>query len=284
VRVAERAAHLPLPHGSHAPPHHREPRQGGHPFGLLQPPRPEGCRVVAPAHAWCDGAMLPLIGLEYRDLRTPLRPQRRGQDRPPRRLFGEPHGRWGHDAPRADGDLGGLRRRRTASPRALLGPADRGDTRVERLRAPEARRAAPPALPTACVVAAGRLGGGGPGPPAGGHALAGRGAPLDLLGWGGGTRRGCWRGSLARGDAQTTARGPVETPVRVRHGPATDDAGPMPAARRRLPGPSRVCEPAGHRSGLLAPRLSLLAPRTRTRPQRDAPHPRLQAPPSVRFP
>ena len=113
--------------------------------------------------------------------------------------------------------------------------------------------------------------GGGTGTPAGGHALEGRGDTRGRWGWGGGRRRGRWRGSLARVDAQQPARCHVETPVRVLHGHATDDTWPMPAARRRLPGPARVCEPSGAAPVLLAPRLALLASRTRPRPQREAP-------------
>src|SRR5262244_2367467 len=45
VMVAERAADLPLEHGIHEQPHHREHRQGGNPFGFLQPHRTDGCRV-----------------------------------------------------------------------------------------------------------------------------------------------------------------------------------------------------------------------------------------------
>jgi hypothetical protein len=111
------------------------------------------------------------------------------------------------------------------------------------MRAPEARRAAPPSLPTAFVVADGRLGGGCTGKPAGFHALDVLGDTLGLLGLGGGIRRGCWLGSLARVDDQQTALGHVETPVRVLHGHATDDALPLPASRRLLPGPSRFFEP-----------------------------------------
>jgi hypothetical protein len=115
--------------------------------------------------------------------------------------------------------------------------------RAENLRAPGARRAAPPSLPTAFIGTEGRLGGGGTGKPAGFHALDGLGDPRGLLALGGGIRRGRLLGSLARVDDQQTSLCHVETPVRVLHGHATDDAVPMPAAPRRLTGPLRFFEP-----------------------------------------
>jgi len=113
------------------------------------------------------------------------------------------------------------------------------------MRAPGAWRAAPPALPPACRVPAGRLGGGGPGQPTGCHAREGRGATRGLFAWGGGRRRGRLRGALARVDDPHTERCHGETPGRGRHGPATADALPRPAARRRLTGPPRFGEPEG---------------------------------------
>src|SRR4030095_14230173 len=110
------------------------------------------------------------------------------------------------------------------------------------MRAPEARRAAPPALPTAFIVADGRLGVGCTGTPAGFHAPDVLGDPLGLFGLGGGIRRDCLLGSLARVDDQKTDLCHVETPVRVLHGHATDDALPLPASRRLLPGPPRFFE------------------------------------------
>src|SRR4029450_12040654 len=120
VMVAEREANLPLDHGIHEQPHHREHRQGGNPFGFLQPHRTDGRRVFDPAKAWFHGDMLLLIRLEYLDIRPHRRPQRRGQDRPPLRLVGGNHGLWGHDEPIADGDRGWLRLPRTAATRAAL--------------------------------------------------------------------------------------------------------------------------------------------------------------------
>jgi hypothetical protein len=73
-------------------------------------------------------------------------------------ILGGNHGLRVYDQTIADLDLGCLRLRRTASPRALFGRADRFDPIVERMRAPAARRAAPPSLPTAFIVADGRLG------------------------------------------------------------------------------------------------------------------------------
>jgi hypothetical protein len=154
-------------------------------------------------------------------------------------------GLWVHPEARADLPLGGRGLRRTASPRPLFGGADGCHRRVEHRRAPAARRAAPPSLPPACLSAAGRLGVGRPGQPAGCHALDGLGDTLGVCGVGGGRRRGRLLGPLARGDDQTTALCQVATPVRGRHGHAPDDAGPMPASRRLLTGPPRFCEPEG---------------------------------------
>src|SRR5262249_6893361 len=113
---------------------------------------------------------------------------------------------------------------------------------VEHMIAPEARPAAPPSPPTACIVADGRLGVGRTGKPAGFHALDVRSDTLGLFGLGGGIRRSRLLGQLARVDDQKTYLCHVETPVRVLHGHATDDALPMPASRRPLRGPPRFSE------------------------------------------
>src|SRR5262249_56828640 len=113
-----------------------------------------------------------LIRLEPLDSRTLLCAQCGGQDRPARRVFRGEQGLWVPMEARADRHLGGLGLRRPASPRPLFRGADGCYMRVEPLRAPGARRAAPPSLPTACIVAEGRLGGGRTGPPAGFPPLA----------------------------------------------------------------------------------------------------------------
>src|SRR5215471_649833 len=156
-------------------------------------------------------------------------------------LSGE-QGLWVHPEARADLHLGGLGLRRTASPRPLFGGADCFHMIVEHMIAPEARRAAPPSLPTACIVADGRLSVGRTGKPAGFHALDVLSDTLSLFGVGGGIRRGRLLGQLARVDAQKTDLCHVETPVRVLHGHTTDDALPMPASRRLLTGPPRFFE------------------------------------------
>src|SRR5262250_493497 len=148
-------------------------------------------------------------------------------------LSGE-QGLWVHMEAIADLNLGGLGLRRTASPRPLFGGADCFHMIVENMVAPEARRAAPPSLPTACIIADGRLGIGRTGKPAGFHALDVLGDTLGFFGLGGGIRRGRLLGQLARVDDQKTDLCHVETPVRVLHWHATDDALPMPASRRLL--------------------------------------------------
>ena len=109
---------------------------------------------------------------------------------------------WVHTEAIADLHLGGLGLRRTASPRPLFGGADGFHMIVENMIAPEARRAAPPSLPTACIIAAGRLGVGRTGKLAGFHAPDGLGETLGFLGLGRGIRHSALGGQLARVDHQ----------------------------------------------------------------------------------
>lgn len=242
IMVAEMQADLPLDHSIHEQPHDREHSQGRKPCGFLQPHGTDRGRVLDPAKARFHRDMLFLIRLEHLDIRTLLGPQCGGQDRPPMCLLSGKQGLWVHDQAIADLNLGNLGLRRTASPRPLFGSADCFHMIVEHMRAPEARRTAPPSRPTAGIVAESRLGVGRTGTPASFHALDVLGDTLGLLGLGGGIRRGRLLGSLARVDDQKTSLCHVETPVCVLHGHATDDALPMPASRRLLPGPSRFFE------------------------------------------
>ena len=50
--LAEVEAHLPLDHGLHQQPHHREHSQRRNPFGFLQPYRPDGGGMLDPAKTW----------------------------------------------------------------------------------------------------------------------------------------------------------------------------------------------------------------------------------------
>jgi hypothetical protein len=61
---AERQADLPLDHGIHQQPHHREPGQGRNPCGFLQPYRTDGGGILDPAKARFYRDVLFLIGLE----------------------------------------------------------------------------------------------------------------------------------------------------------------------------------------------------------------------------
>ena len=76
---AQVAAARPLDHGIHQSADHREHRQGGTPFGFLQPYRAKRCGVLAPAQAGFPRRVLRLIGLE--PLR--IRPDRRAHDGQP---------------------------------------------------------------------------------------------------------------------------------------------------------------------------------------------------------
>ena len=106
------------------------------------------------------------------------------------RVFRGEQGLWVHMEAIADLHLGGLGLRRPASPRPLFGGADGFHLIVEHMIAPGARRAAPPSLPTPCIVTDGRLGVGGTGKLPGFHALAVLGDTLGLFALGGGIRRG----------------------------------------------------------------------------------------------
>src|SRR5262249_36817000 len=96
-----------------------------------------------------------------------------------------------HDQPITHFDLGGLGLRRTASTRPLGGSADRHHAIVERMIAPQARLAAPSALPSTFIVRDGPLGVSRTGKPAGFHALDVLGNVLSLFGWSGGVGTGC---------------------------------------------------------------------------------------------
>jgi hypothetical protein len=142
---AERQSDLPLAHGRHAPPPHREQGDGRHPCGLRQPYRTDGGGIFAPAQARCHRAMLLLIRLEPLGIRPPLWPHRGRQDRPPGRLLGGPQGLWGPPKARAALALRALRLRRTASPRPLWRDMDRVDLRGQARRTPRPWRAPTPA-------------------------------------------------------------------------------------------------------------------------------------------
>src|SRR5919109_597498 len=131
------------------------------------------------------------------------------------RILGGGQGLWVPDQTIADRDLGCLGLRRTAAPRPLDGGAHCFHTIVKRMVAPETRLATPPSMPPACIVTDGRLGGGGPGKPAGFHALDVLGDTLGLFGLSGGIRRGRLLGSLARVDDQKADLCHVATPVRI---------------------------------------------------------------------
>src|SRR5262245_28777683 len=132
--------------------------------------------------------------------------------------------------------------RRTASPRPLGGGGDGGHRLVERMRAPALWPAATPALPSACIVRAGRRSGGPPGPPTSCHTLDGLGAALGLFGWGGGGGGGCLRGSRPGGHNEETEVCPRASPLSVCHVPPTPDTVPLPAPWRGLARPSRLGE------------------------------------------
>jgi hypothetical protein len=209
--------------------------------------------------------MVFLVCLEPRGICTPLGPQRRGQDGPPIRLLGGGQGLTVHHEARAALNFGHLGLWRTASPGPFFGDADRFDPSVEGMIAPGVWLAAPPSLPTPCIVGHGLRRLGRPSQPPRVHRLDMRGDALGFLGLGSGIGHCRRLGPLARVDHQQASLGPVETPLSVRHWPAADDTVSMPAARRLLAGAPRFCKPSGPPTVLLAPRLPLLAYRTGAR-------------------
>jgi hypothetical protein len=186
--------------------------------------------------------MLLLIGPEYLDIRTHLRRQRRGQDRPPMSLLGGKQSLGVHDQTIADLDLGCRRLRWTASTRPLCGRTDRFYTIVKRMIAPEARLAAPPSLPPAFIVGNGRLGISRTGKPAGFHALDVLGDALGLPGLGAAVGRSRLLGQLAGVHDEKPEFFHSESPVSVLYFHRTDDTVPMPVPWRLLPSPTRLFE------------------------------------------
>jgi hypothetical protein len=135
--------------------------------------------------------------------------------------------------------------------------------------APGVRGAAPPALPTAFLGGDSLLRIGGAGQPPRFNVLDGLCQTLGFLGLGSGIRHGRLVGQLARVDAQKAELGHVLSPIRILHGHAAEDPGPMPVSRRLLTSPARLFEQEGQRTVLVAPRCQLLPHGTGARDQRD---------------
>jgi hypothetical protein len=279
---AARAADLPWADRLAHPPDAGEPRPRRHPLRCLQPPRADGGGMLAPTTARFPGDRLVLLHLTPLGSRTHFRLDRGGPDRPPVHLFGGPQSLGGHGQTRAARARGGRRLWWPPATRPLLGTARGCHPLVPCMIAPEARLAAPPSLPPAFRVRAGRLGGSRTGTPAGGHALAGPGDARGLFGVGGGGGGGRLLGPRAGVAPEKTARCPRPAPVSLCHCHWADHPVPVPTSGGRLPCPAGLCEPARSRARLLPPRLQGLPPRTRARHQRAQPHALLQAPPSVR--
>ena len=102
------------------------------------------------------------------------------------RLLGGDQDRTVHHEARAALDFGPLGLWRPASPGPFLGDADRFDPIVEGMRAPGVWRAAPPSLPTTCIVGNGLLRIGSTGQPPRCPVLDMLGDARGFLGLGGG--------------------------------------------------------------------------------------------------
>ena len=72
VLLTKIEADLPLENRLPEQSHDREHSSGRNPFGLLQPHRADGGRMLDPATPWFHGERLPLIGLEYLGICTAL--------------------------------------------------------------------------------------------------------------------------------------------------------------------------------------------------------------------
>jgi hypothetical protein len=138
--------------------------------------------------------------------------------------------------------------------------------------APQARLAAPSALPPTFLVRDGRLGVSRTGTPAGCHALDVLGHALSLCGLGGGVGTGCLLRSLAGGHDEKTERFDRELSISVFHCHGANDTRPVPVSRWLLPRTARWFEPEGHRTVLLAPRFPLVPHGPGARDQCDKPN------------
>ena len=207
VMVAEIQADLPLDHGIHEQPHHREHGQGRDPFGFLQPHRTDGGGIFDPTKARFHRDMLFLIRLEHLGICTHRWLQRGRQDGPPVCVLGRDQGLWGHDQARAAGplgglDRGGLGRRRPASTRPFLRDTDRYDPIVQDMVTPRPWRAPTPPLATPFVLGYGCLCVGSTGKPPRFHMLDVLCDTLSFLGLRGGICHRGLVGQLARVDDQ----------------------------------------------------------------------------------
>jgi hypothetical protein len=108
--------------------------------------------------------------------------------------------------------------------------------------APEARRAAPPSLPSAFIVGDSRLSVGRTGKPSGFHALDVLGNALGLFGLGGAVGRGRLLGQLPGVHDEKPEVFYSKAPISVFHFHLPDDTVPVPASRRLLACTARLFE------------------------------------------
>jgi hypothetical protein len=108
--------------------------------------------------------------------------------------------------------------------------------------APEARRAAPPSLPTAFIIDEGRFGISRTGKPAGFHALDVLGDALGLFGLGGAVGHPRLLGQLAGVHDEQSECFHSASPVSLFYFHRADDTVPMPAPWGFVPCPTRLFE------------------------------------------
>jgi hypothetical protein len=273
------AADLPLKHGVSPHAHDRQQRQGGKPCRLLAPHGAEGGWIRAPPAARGHSGLWLRIGRQHRRIRTPLSPQRGGQDSPARLLRRAVEGRHLDHAAIAGRWRRRLRGGRAPAAGAAPAPRLRGDALTHRMILPRPGPAATPALPMPCIGGDGRVCIGGAGKPVGCHPPARRCAPLGFWGLGEGRGVSLRRRHLPRGPHDNTPRRLDPPPITLRHVSRADEASPRPLARRLLPGPSRLLPPERPCGLRRSPGCPCLPHRPGARSQGHKAAPAFQAPP-----
>ena len=230
--IAEIQSDLPLDHGIHKQPHHREHGQCRNPFRFLQPHRTDGGGILDPAKAWFHRDVLFLVRLEHLGIRTLLGPQGGRQDSPSVRVLSGAQGLWAHAEAIADLNLGSLRLRRTAATSPRFRDTDRFYTIVQGMVTLRPGLAPTPPLASPFVLCNGGLRVGGTGKPAGFNALNVLCNTLDLFSLGGGVGHGRLLGQLAGVHNEKPEFFQRKSSVSVFYCHPTDHTLPVPAPRR----------------------------------------------------
>jgi hypothetical protein len=256
---AQVQADLPLddPVDQHA--NNREPRQGSHPFGRLEPHASDGRRVLDPPNARFHGGRLVLIGLEHRGSRACLRGHRRGAYRPPLVFCGVTQHLDLHHHAIARRARGSVCLRWPSSTGAARGAGLGSEAIADRVIPPRARPAPSASLPPARIRGDGGLGIGPAGEPPGVHLPHVGCHGLGCPGWGGGIGLGVRRRPWTRihDDTPQGLRG--DPSIAVFDLDLAPDAWSMPAAGRCCWRPPRCLHSQGPGGLLRSPGVECLA-------------------------